>query len=143
MVSIKFVGAMKLEGAAERIHTDLVYARDEAVSKVVWHGVSYEADPINTYEIYTITGTLDTHTLVEDPAKWGSSLVINVEDKYGVKIDGVDFDGGNKVEFDPLGVPYEEKGGVELTAQGSIVISYSGETKTIYVTPQTGRIRIQ
>jgi hypothetical protein len=98
-------------------------------------------DPVNTYTIYQIEGTIET--IVDDPSNLGKDFIIDVSNYYeNVRIAGVNIGGGNKIEFNPLGTPYDDKEGSAITLTGSITLEYSGMNKLIQITPNTGRIII-
>lgn len=133
---------VKLDAAAQKVAADLLYVRNLALSTAGWYGVSFEVDPVNTYTIYQTDGTTDT--IVENPAQLGKDFIVELYDYYsGVKIDSVNIGGGSKVEFHPLGTPYNDKNGSAETVTGLVTIEYSGLTRTIQITPNTGRTSIQ
>lgn len=61
----------------------------------------------------------------------------------GVTITSVNIAGGSKVVFSPAGIPYNDKNGTALTTEGIITLSNGSATKTVRITPNTGRIYIQ
>ncbi|KPJ65670.1 hypothetical protein AMJ44_09690 [candidate division WOR-1 bacterium DG_54_3] len=132
---------IRLEAAAKKVAADLQYARNLALSTAGWYGVSFEADPVNTYRVYQTDGATDTP--IENPAQLGKDFVVDLHDYYGgVTISGVNIAGGNKVEFHPLGIPYGDKNGVPIATAGIITVGYAGLTRSIEITPNTGRISI-
>lgn len=144
VVIIAIAGPMRgiqLSGAADKLSSDLRYAQTMANGTGKWHGISFEVDPLNRYTIYTTTGTSDTS--VENPAKPGSSFCINTDAEFNVTITGASIDGGSKIEFSPLGTPYIDKNGSAITAEGVITLTKNSSSKTVRVTPNTGRIYIQ
>ena len=81
--------------------------------------------------------------LGRSPAQVGKNFVVDLHDYYsGVTINSVNIAGGNKVEFHPLGIPYDDKNGSPIATTGIITIGYAGLTRTIEITPNTGRISI-
>lgn len=95
----------------------------------------------NQYEVYETDGTTDT--IIENPAKLGANFIVKPWRDLGrVKIKSINIGGGRKVEFSPLGVPYNDKNGSAITTTGVITIEYSGLTRMIEITPDSGRISI-
>ena len=132
---------IKLEAAARKVAADLQYNRNLALSTAGWYGVSFEVDPSNTYRAYETDGATDTP--IENPAQVGKDFVVDLHDYYsGVTINSVNIAGGNKVEFHPLGTPYDDKNGSPIATTGIITIGYAGLTRTVQITPNTGRISI-
>lgn len=141
-IYIGFQQGVKLEAAAEKLAADLRYAQSQAMSYTLWHGVSFELNPTNSYTVYRTNGTTDTP--IDDPAKFGSPLTVNVHDKFGVIISSVNLEGGaHKVEFNGLGRPYTDYSGWIVSQEGVVVLSLGSSTKTITITPQTGKVAIQ
>ncbi|MGB9613645.1 MAG: hypothetical protein ACPL4K_05700, partial [Candidatus Margulisiibacteriota bacterium] len=133
--------AVQLSNAADKLASDLRYAQTMAYGTALWYGVSIEVNPLNYYTIYTTTGTIDT--VVENPAKLGSPFVVNLYDEYRTIISSVEISGGNKVEFNPLGTPYSDKLASAISQEGVITLRIDSTTKTVRITPNTGRIYIQ
>ena len=134
--------AVKLDAAAKKVAMDLRYAQNLALSTVKWLGISFEADPLNTYTVYQTDGMIDS--VIENPSELGKDFIVDLFDYFGgVKISNVNFGGGNKIEFNPLGVPYDDKNGSTLTEEAVVALSYRGLAKEIRITPNTGRVYIQ
>ncbi len=133
---------VKLDAAAKKVAADLLFAKNLALSTSKWYGVSFEADPVNTYRVYLKEDSTDIP--VEDPSQLGKDFVVDLHDYYsGVRIASASIGGGNKVEFHPLGTPYNYKGGSAIASTGEVTLNYGGYTKTIYIMPRTGRITAQ
>lgn len=134
--------SFKLNSASAKLMTDLRYAQHLARTRNAWYGVRIRANPINQYNVYLTDGTTDTN--VADPANPAQTLVVNLYTSYkGVAVTSVNIAGGDKVEFNPIGVPYDDKNGSAIAAAGAIVISLAGSTKTIAIQPNTGRVELQ
>jgi len=141
-LSISPYRAVKLEAAAKKVVADLLFAKNLALSTSKWYGVSFEADPVNTYRVYLKEDS--TVIPVEDPSQLGKDFVVDLYDYYsGVRIASVSIGGGNRVEFHPLGTPYNDKGGSAIVSTGEVTLSYRGYTRAIYIMPNTGRIVTQ
>lgn len=140
-IYIGFYGGLKLDSAAQKLVSDIRYAQSLAMSTTGWYGVSFEAVPINKYSVYQTTGTADS--LVQDPANFAANLEVDVNSLFGLSIFSVSIEGGKKIEFSPLGQPYADKLGSPLTLESSIVLKTGSSTRTIRITPNTGRVYLQ
>jgi len=133
--------AVKVDAAAKKVAADLQCARNLAISTAKWYGISFEVDPVNTYRVYVTDGTTDE--VIEDPARSGKEYIVNLHDYYdGVKILAVNIGSGSKIEFHPLGIPFKDRTGSEISSTGVISLEFSGRTRTIQIVPNTGRVRI-
>jgi hypothetical protein len=120
----------------------MMYARNQALSLAKWIGISFEVDPVNTYSVYQTDGTTDT--VVENPSRLGTDFVIDLHDYYsGVKINAVNVSGGSQVEFHPLGTPYNDRAGAAISTEAVVTLEYQGLTRTVRITPNTGRMIVQ
>lgn len=134
--------SIKLGLAAKKLTADLDFARSSALSLGQWHSVSFEVDPLNIYSVHQTSAAGDI--IIENPAQPGRNFIINLNNDFaGVKIQGVSIGGQKIVKFSPLGTPYTSEAGTALTVTGTITLEYSGQTKTITVAPNTGRISSQ
>jgi Tfp pilus assembly protein FimT len=143
-ITIDFIKGFKLTSAAEKLTADIRYAQSQAMSKTLWEGVSFEADPINKYTVYQTNGTINTNEV--DPADFSKTLLVDVKQKFDVKIISYSFEGGgNRVLFNGLGKPYIAYGGALFTqeAEATIVLGIDTLTKTITITRNTGKVAIQ
>jgi prepilin-type N-terminal cleavage/methylation domain-containing protein len=134
--------SIRLDTAAKRVAADLRYAKSTAFSYSKWYGVTFQTDPTNTYTVFQTNGTMDA--TIKDPASLGNNFIVNIPALYGgVTLSSVNIAGGSKVEFNPVGTPYNDKNGTAISSAGAITLQYLGNTKTIYITPNTGYISIQ
>jgi Tfp pilus assembly protein FimT len=132
---------VRIDAAAQKVMADIQYARSLAISTSIWAGISFEVNPANTYYIYQIEG--DSRTIIENPASLGKHFIINLSSYYNsILVDSVNVEGGNHLEFDPLGTPYFQKNGPPITVPATITLRYGPDTKTIEITPNTGKISI-
>ena len=130
---------IQLENAADKITSDIRYAQYMATNTAVWYGVSFEVTPTNRYTVYTTTGTVDTG--VADPGRSGANLVVLLSTTYSATLSSVTVEGGAaKIEFSPSGAPYRDRAGAVLTAESVVTLSNGVSTKTVRITPGTGRI---
>jgi Tfp pilus assembly protein FimT len=131
---------IRLTNAAEKVASDLRYAEYMASNQALWYGISFEADPVNRYTIYTTTGTVDT-VAMPDPLKPGATFVINLGTDYGIQISSVAIGGGQRVEFRPDGTPFLDRTTASLlSAEGVVTLSNGSATRTVRITPNTGRV---
>ena len=145
MASLSFIGyfkGRKLASAAEKLASDLRYAQSQSMNEVLRHGAHFEVNPINTYYIYQTDGTISNPE--PDPADPGKDLTVNLKDRFGVTIDDVELEGGqNSVEFNEFGVPFTGFNGRPVSSEGSIVLRINSSTKTVAISPDSGRVTIQ
>jgi len=133
---------IQLNSAADKVASDLRYAQTMSNVTATWYGVSFEVDPVNRYSIFTTEATGTIETIVNNPAKNGTAFTIKLKSDYNVNISGVSIEGGGKkLLFHPLGTPYKSVS--SIISSESIVTIYLGSSKTVRVTPNTGRIYIQ
>lgn len=141
-VYIGFFNGVKLDAAATKLAADIRYAQSRAMSYTVWQGVVFNINPTNTYSVYSTDGSTDT--TVEDPAKLGSDLTVNVNSSFGATINSVSIqEGGDQIEFSPLGAPWTDKTGMLLSVEASVVLGLAGQTKTITIAPNTGKVNVE
>lgn len=137
-------GAMtsfKIDAAATKVISDLRYAQHLARTYNGWYGVDFSIDPDNHYDVYATDGSTDT--AVQNPANRTENLQIDVEDEYGVTISAVNIAGGDKVEFNPLGTPYDDKLGSKLSTAGTITLTHGASTRIVQIIPNTGKAELQ
>jgi len=141
-ISIGFIRGIRITSAAEKLAADIRFTKSQAMSKVLWEGISFEVTPTNKYYIYQTNGTISTAET--DPADFRNSLIINLNDKFGVTINSVSFQGGgNRVVFNGLGKPYSDYNGTLFTQDSTIVLGLGTLTRTVTITKNTGRVTIQ
>ncbi len=131
---------IKLDAAARRLAADLRYAQSLAMSRRVIHGVLF--DP--AAETYTVFAPSPS-TPVTDPADRARTLTVNYTSRtefQGVLVQSAAFGTTPGVTFDYFGVP-RDTGGVDLGSAGRVVLSYQGQTDTVFVAPQTGMVTIR
>ena len=133
------VKRIQLENAADKITSDIRYAQYMATSTAVWYGVSFEVTPLNHEYIYTSSATADT--IVADPSKAGAAFIVDLSATYSTTISTVTVEGGaKKIEFSPSGSPYRDRAAAILTLESVVTLSSGVLTKTVRITPGTGRI---
>jgi prepilin-type N-terminal cleavage/methylation domain-containing protein len=132
---------LRLSGATDKLAADLRYAQTMAVGTGRWYGVNFEIDPVNRYTLYTTTGTQDA--TIDNPARFGTSYIVNTNTDYGVTISSAAIGGGTKVEFSPLGTPYTDRSGAAISTEGVVTMAQGSSTRTVRITANTGRITVQ
>ncbi|MDD5731225.1 MAG: hypothetical protein PHN57_08910, partial [Candidatus Omnitrophica bacterium] len=67
----------------------------------------------------------------------------NSDPQYkNIKISAASFGGGNVLRFDWNGTP-QDASGTNLTQESSVSFSFKGGSNVIYVTANTGNLRVQ
>ncbi|HPQ81220.1 MAG TPA: prepilin-type N-terminal cleavage/methylation domain-containing protein [bacterium] len=127
--------------AVSKIIDDIRFAQQQARVRNGWFGIRFQADPVNRYNVYSTDGTTDTD--VVNPANRATTLEVDLIGEYQVSISAVDIDGGDKVEFDPMGTPYVDKEGSALSSAGTVTITSGGTNKVIQIFKNTGRVEVQ
>jgi prepilin-type N-terminal cleavage/methylation domain-containing protein len=131
---------IKLDAAARRLAGDLRYAQSLAMSRRVIHGVLF--DP--ALEKYTVYAP-NTATAIVDPADRARTMVVDYTSRTefkGVLVQSAAFGATPGVSFDYFGVP-RDTAGVDLTTNGLVVLSYQGQSDTVFVAPQTGVVTVR
>lgn len=138
----RFVGyyGLKLNNACSRIASDIAYAQQLAITTQKVHGANFDLGG-NRYFLYVENPS----NIIEDPLRPGQQLIVNFnEGPYrGISLTKVDFNRKSTLEFDALGVPYSTVSPSKpLTGYGQVVISSKGNSHTISVSPNTGKVSI-
>lgn len=134
--------AQHLYAAAERVAADLRYAKGLSISASKWYGISFQAAPVNTYSLYQTDGTTDTN--IKFPQYPDQDYIVNLNNDYqGVSISAVNISGGNKVEFNAYGSPYDDASGPAIAVEGVITLARGSSSITVRITPTVGRVYIQ
>jgi len=129
----------RLSAASSKILHDLRYAQHQSMNKNGWYGVEFFAGTsAGSYHVYFTDGTTDTDVI--DPANRAAFLSVNLGQSFSVTLSSVNIDGGNKVEFDPRGRPYDDKNGSALLLDGSLLLVSGGKSKIILIFKETGRV---
>ena len=140
---------VKLNGAGEKLLSDIRYAKRLAMTNHRIYGILFDI-PGNSYTVYDYgdpppAPVEEPFPLpVENPYRPGDPEGLRVDydnNEYynGIGIISAVFGGTNELKFDPFGVPYDGDN-AELAANGSVVINYRGNDFTITVIPRTGKV---
>ncbi|MFH1829274.1 MAG: prepilin-type N-terminal cleavage/methylation domain-containing protein [Pseudomonadota bacterium] len=131
-----------LNGATSKMLADIRYAQQQARARNGWYGIRFQANPVNRYNVYSTDGSSDTD--VPDPANLSQVLDVDVAADFGgIRITSVAIAAGNKAEFNPVGVPYDDALGSPLLNDATIILSLGGSTRTIKIIKNTGRAELQ
>ncbi|HTY13040.1 MAG TPA: GspH/FimT family pseudopilin [Candidatus Omnitrophota bacterium] len=140
-VFIGFMNGVKVQSAADKLAGDLRYARNQAMAKTQWYGVSFETTT-DKYYVYQTGGGIDT--IETDPADFTKTMIVNVADRFNVDLVAVTVEGGQKkVEFNGLGQPYTDYPNWAISSEATILLGIGSQTKTVAVTPGTGRVDVR
>jgi len=131
---------IKLDAAARRLAGDLRYAQSMAMSRRVIHGVLF--DPaLGKYTVFAPNPA----TPITDPADRARTMVVDYTSRTefkGVLVQSAAFGTTPGVTFDYFGVP-RDTAGVDLSSTGIVVLTYQGQTDTVFVAPQTGMVTVR
>jgi len=138
---ISDTSGMRVTSAARHISSTLLFAQTSAISNQQPLQVVFDADA-ETYEVQNADGAV-----IPDPIIPGKSLrtdYLNDPRLQNINIETADFDGGGKIWFDRLGMPYSGPNKDNLTAlnAGSVSVQSGDNVMTVTVEPITGRILI-
>ncbi len=130
---------IKLHSAAKVLISHLRYTQSLAIARHETYTVEFDA-AAERYEVYRQSDEV----FAKDPLTRNDLVVdFSTDSRFrGVDITSVDFAGSDVVSFNWEGVPLDENG-TPLTSAGSVTIAYKGESLTIIVAPQTGRVTWQ
>jgi Tfp pilus assembly protein FimT len=137
---------LKLDSAVKKVVEDIRYVQAVAISRHANTGIVFGED-IDTYRAYVCDSdceTLANWFALEDPFTRGDLVIDFTDDPQysGIDISGVDFGGTNTLRFDWQGIP-QNRTGVALSSEGTLTLSYRDNSYAIYVTPNTGRVRVE
>ena len=128
---------IKLNGAGEKMLSDIRYAKRLAMTNHRTYGILFNAAG-NSYTVYDGTSV----TPVEDPHRPGNPLEIDYDENTyynGIEITSAGFGGTNELKFDSFGVPYDGNDS-ELDANGTVMLNCRGNNFTVTVIPRTGKL---
>ena len=135
------ITSYRLDAATAKVLADIRYAQQQARVRNGWYGVRFQANPINRYNVYDANGVSDVDVL--DPSNRAQVLDVDLFSEFeGVQITDVAIGSGNKVEFNPIGTPYEDKDGSALASDGTLTLVLGSSTNTIKILKNTGRAEL-
>jgi len=136
------LGTFTMNSATTKLINDIRYTQQLARTRNGWYGIRFQTDPTNQYNVYSTDGSTDTN--VTNPANRAQDFVIYIDDDFnGVIISGVNIAGGDKVEFNPRGMPFDDVSGTELSSNGMVTLNSGTSSQTIRIIPNTGRVELQ
>jgi Tfp pilus assembly protein FimT len=128
---------VKLFNVANKLAMDIRYTQQLGISKQKQCGLSFDLGN-DSYFVY-----IDTTTdKAIDPFSRGDLIVNYQTDSYYKGVDLISTNFGNKLIFDQVGKPLDSSA-VALGSDGQIVLQTPGESMTISITRDTGRVSIQ
>jgi prepilin-type N-terminal cleavage/methylation domain-containing protein len=133
---------IKLQAAAKRALSDIRYAQQLSIARHTTCRMVFSAAN-DTYKVECLEPDGATYDYATDPFTRADLLINFTSDPEhaGVDISGTTLSSGT-VQFDWKGVPLASDG-TELTSQQSVTLTYKGLTRVIYITPSTGRVRLE
>ena len=138
----KSLTSFRLDAASSKLVSDIRFAQHLARTRNGWFGVSFQTTPVNQYIVYETDGGTDV--AVPDPVNPANTLVVKLDDEYaGTEINLVSIEGGTKVEFNALGVPYTDMLLAPTVGIGIVQLKQGDATRTIQILPDTGRVEEQ
>jgi len=136
-----FINEIKISGASKKLVNDIRYAQSRAATSQSCHRLSYTG--ATAYEVRNMgmaCPASGSGTLIKDPLTQGNFTV----DLNRLEFSGVLFTlptglGGDYVEFDSLGNPYD--GGGLLATSKNVVLTAGIQSKTVTIQSRTGQVQ--
>lgn len=125
-------GGMDVSSQAEQLAADIRYAQTLSMTRGDRYRINLTAAG---YQVTDSAGNPEVH-----PGTGSTSAVA---------LDGVALSGfnppltGDYVIFDGRGVPYVDTAGTALSANAVITLTAQGITRTVTISPETGRVAVQ
>lgn len=127
---------IKLEAAARKLVSDIRYTQGLAIAKHENYAVEFNT----ALEKYRIFRLKDNSTVIDPLTRRNFIVDYKARTEYkGINIVSANFGETSTLRFNYLGVPQDGNGN-NLTRNGEVVISYKGQTKTIVITRNTGKV---
>lgn len=134
--------SIKLNGAAKKLVSDIRFTQQIAISEHTYTRIVFDI-AAETYTAYKYDTGTSSWVNMPDPFTRGNLIEnFNSDPKYGgINISSTTFS-ANTSTFDWQGIPGEGNGypPSAITAQESITLTYKGNTVSVFITPQTGRV---
>lgn len=130
--------SLTLLGRAEQLAADIRYAQTLSMTTGERHCVVLEPNSGPPYSGYSLRRDAACATPVEHPA--GATQPVSV--CLGPACVSAVAVAGDELQFDGLGVPYSPAA-TQLVAPAVITLVDDGGSRTITISPQTGRVRVQ
>lgn len=129
-----------LKHAEEKIMSDVRYAKNLAMTRGTTFGIYFDSAE-NRYTVFQ--GDLANPVL--DPSDRSQSLIVDFDTDpncKGVDLSGASFEMNSILLFDAEGTP-RDSFGLPIILDGEIHIANESGAKTLLVSPETGKIRVQ
>ncbi len=134
------IRGVRLNMAVRKLSQDMKYAHEHAVISKRNTRVRFD-QPNDTYYVEEETAP-GTWTVLPNPDTGGDfEIELDTGSYAGVGLQSADFDGSSEVRFDQWGVSHDASG--NLGSRGSVVLEAGGDTGTVYVDPETGRVYLR
>ncbi len=138
--------AVKLSGAMKKVVLDIRYTQQLAVSEHTNTKLVFNA-AADTYTAQKLNPVTSTWVNITDPFTRGN---LNVNFTNDLQYRGIDIFSTNlsssTLRFNWQGIPQEGPDGsppADLIVERSIAFRYRNNNLTVYITPNTGRVRVQ
>ena len=136
-----FINEIKISGASKRLVNDIRYAQSRAATSQQCHRLSYTG--ATTYEVRNMgmaCPASGSGTLILYPLTQGNFTVdLNRLEFSGVNVTLPTGLGGDYVEFDSLGNPYDGSG--LLATSKNVVLTAGVQSKTVTIQARTGQVQ--
>ncbi len=127
---------IKFNGAMKKVISDIRYVQQLAISRHESYNIIFNT----AGETYEVRRASDNSYAVNPFSRGNFIINFTTDPQYnGINIVSANF--GATLQFDWRGIP-RNGAGAPLSGEGSISFSYQGNTIVIYVTPDTGRVRM-
>ncbi|MGE4357829.1 MAG: prepilin-type N-terminal cleavage/methylation domain-containing protein [Candidatus Omnitrophota bacterium] len=140
-MAVKWTGfeEAKLTSAVSKLAADIAYAQQLAITTQLFHGLSFDTTN-EKYSLFRIEAD-GTPTTIEDPYRRGEAFVVEypLGELQGVTLQSVNIEGGDQLLFNWQGTPCDSSG-TELTSDATITLECKGNTKTLTVVAETGKV---
>jgi prepilin-type N-terminal cleavage/methylation domain-containing protein len=131
--------SMKLAGAAQKTVSDIRYVQQLAVSRHESYKITFYNNPVNRYDVQKLDNSFALSPFGRNNFRVD---FINDPQYKGIRIASVSFGSSNVLRFDWQGAP-QDAAGNPLAADGQVRFSCRNEDLSIYVSPNTGWVRVQ
>ena len=143
---------LKFQAAGKKILSDIRYAQSAADLNHLYTGIQFSPGS-NVYWAYFCNSADNNNCVPVATPRWppmrdplsGANMGVNYinDSQYkGIAIVSANFGSGNMLVFNTDGVPVDWSSGNALTANGTIVLRYSGETINVNVAAKSGKVYV-
>jgi prepilin-type N-terminal cleavage/methylation domain-containing protein len=129
---------IKLQAAVKKVVSDIRYAQQLALAEHTNYEVVFNTGSAT----YSVQRSSDSSYATDPYTRANLTTNFSSDAKYGgISISSTSLTSGT-LQFDWQGVPQDSLG-TPITSEATIGLSYRGNSFTIYITPNTGRVRVQ